>query len=679
LGGLAKIAFDLGRYDHALSYYSAKIDLARANDDAAATVAGTYGALTSRRKQMEDFPDPSRLAELTADARHLLLLADAAARPALQAMANRTLADLLAADAATRAAAEPHYRLALRQARRGGDRGEVARCLWALGRHLSADRPDQSRRLVHEAANVAAATGGGTDLVYARRQQMRLAWQTLPRDEAIAASLEALTAIESLRSRQEPDISRATVLGAWALDYHWLIGKVLDRAQPARTDLVLAFDIGERMRARLLLESLRSREARSRAADDRFASLDDVERSLRDDEALLTFDVGLWRSFYGEFAGGAWLLVSTNEGTRAIRMPDRAALQPQLFIFRGLVEQAVQLDPRPAIRLHELLLAEAIALMPKRVTRLVVVPDRPLHHLPFATLTPHVDRPPLGLTHHLTVTPSATVWLRTRAAGPPAAPGAALVFADPASPRENFARIAEERGWWGEASQLGRLPHARREGRAVVGHMGGLSRLLAGPRASEADLKTGDLSAFGILHFAAHSLVDEATPDHSAVVLAAGTEEDGLLQPREIAHLPLAGKLVVLSSCRSATGAVLAGEGVVGLSHAFLQAGARTVVGTLWPIRDDHAAVFFDAVYTHLRRGLDVASAVTEARKHAMVHGLPASAWAGVVVIGDGTLTVRPAARAVPGRPVIAAAVALVTISAAAWVRRRRRPLSQFW
>src|SRR4030095_8618917 len=101
-----------------------------------------------------------------------------------------------------------------------------------------------------------------------------------------------------------------------------------------------------------------------------------------------------------------------------------------------------------------------------------------------------------------------------------------------------------------------------------------------------------------------HAVVDEERPERSAVLLSPGApEEDGLLQPREIAELALHGKLVVLSSCGSATGTLLRGEGVVGIARAFFQAGARTVVASLWPMRDDEAAAIAGSFYRHLRDG----------------------------------------------------------------------------
>ena len=115
---------------------------------------------------------------------------------------------------------------------------------------------------------------------------------------------------------------------------------------------------------------------------------------------------------------------------------------------------------------------------------------------------------------------------------------------------------------------------------------------------------------FGLLHFAAHAVADEERPERSAVLLApGGAAEDGLLQSREIVDLPLDGRVVVLSACRSAGGSVLRGEGVLSLARAFFQAGSPAVVGSLWPLRDDETATLFESFYRHLARGLSLGAA----------------------------------------------------------------------
>ena len=270
----------------------------------------------------------------------------------------------------------------------------------------------------------------------------------------------------------------------------------------------------------------------------------------------------------------------------------------------------------------------------------------------------------------LTIVPSATLWLHWRngVASDHAAP--ALVFADPAfiespQPQES----AQERAWpWKAGTHFGPLPHARREGRSIKEYLGDDCQLLLGNDAAEHFLKTNDLDRFSVLHFAAHALVDEQFPDRSAILLSPGsTGEDGWLQIREIVDLDLAGQLVVLSACQSASGPVVSGEGVLSLARGFFQAGAHVVVGSLWPLRDDDAAFLFESFYRNLAGGMPIASALRHAQQEARGEGLPAAAWASLTVVGDGAATPFPGGLHGPSIKVSPGwVVLLIAVSAAA-------------
>ncbi|MCP3138733.1 CHAT domain-containing protein [Pyxidicoccus xibeiensis] len=376
-----------------------------------------------------------------------------------------------------------------------------------------------------------------------------------------------------------------------------------------------------------------------------FASLEAVERGLAPDEALLAFLVGFDRDVHGVPAGGAWLLAVTREGTRVHRIPERSRLTPAVALFSGLIERRDGSEAGAAAALHAQLLAPALAALPPGVRRLLLVPDGPLHDLPFAALRERPDGPPLVARYELALVPSASLWRYWREQPPLAPGGGALLLADPdrgSGTTMARARGAERAGVFAEAAQLGALPEARREGHEVEEVLQGtkvVPRLLVGAAASERALKTAHLDGVRVLHLAAHAVVDAEAPERSALVLAPGAqEEDGILQPREIAELRLGGALVVLSSCRSASGAVLPGEGVLSLARAFFEAGARAVVASLWPLRDDEAAWLVARFYRHLARGVGTSAALRAAQLEAIEDGQPASAWAGLAVLGDASL-----------------------------------------
>lgn len=384
-----------------------------------------------------------------------------------------------------------------------------------------------------------------------------------------------------------------------------------------------------------------------------FPSLQEVRERLFQDEALLAYQIGRRvGSDDRTFLGGSWLLMITPTRTEVYSLPDSSELDLPLKLFHGLFERRDGSEGPGAARLYADLLREALKDLGPGVRRLVILPDRELHHLPFGALRASPHGPPIAVRYEISIVPSATIWLRWRKAGVSRADIPALALADPAIPggsqsAETVPAVSSERQWaLATATRLLPLRYARAEGRLAVRRLGGESRLLAGEEATELFLKTADLKRYEVLHFAAHALMDDEHPERSAVLLAAGDEkDDGLLQIREVVNLRLKGGLVVLSACRSASGAVWVGEGVMGLARAFFQAGAHAVVGSLWPLRDEDAAAFFEAFYRHLSKGKSVAAAHAGAQRERIEAGAPAAAWAGVVALGDGDLVPLPGGR----------------------------------
>jgi CHAT domain-containing protein/tetratricopeptide (TPR) repeat protein len=732
LFGLGNIEFSLGQYSQAIVHFQRAESLARQHDDGQARVSARYNVLSARRRQMEQLPERDRVPEFTREARELVDMAEAVGAQRHRAFAHRTLGDMLAASPDTAPEARAQYEEALRYARASSDRTEIGLALWALGRILIDVDPGASRRLIGEALALAATSGNRPDAAAAWRQQMRLGWTTLPFDGAVAQSMQALDAIETLRALQDQDLASTAVFSTWMADYYWLIGALLERRDQDPRGVALAFEVAERMRARGLLDALivRSDRRRSDGASERAArrdailreiartqtkllalgaddperalaehalerlerdeeaerdprrpgaipraSIEQVQRALAADEALLSYTIGLDQNLYGRSAGGSWLTIVTRDRVRVITLPDRAVLHPVVSVAIGALDRPHAASGRMAVRLYDLLLSEAIASLSSGISRLVVIADGPLHEVPFPRLTRDPAAAPIGSRYQIASVPSATLWLRWKQSRRESTPGA-LVFADP-QPPDAWGREAPavERSWWPSTMKLGRLPHSRGEGSAIVARIGG--RLLVGAEATEAALRSSDFSRFAILHLAAHSVIDDAHPERSAVVLAPGdASNDGLLQAREIADLPLAGHLIVLSACESGTGAVVGGEGVMGLSRAFFQAGASAVVGTLWAIRDDHAAAFFALFYDGVGRGLSAGEALLEARRRAARGGLPPHVWSSVVLIGDDTFTLGmvPTGSREPGmRPALAMlSMICVLLASCVWADRRR-------
>ncbi len=148
-------------------------------------------------------------------------------------------------------------------------------------------------------------------------------------------------------------------------------------------------------------------------------------------------------------------------------------------------------------------------------------------------------------------------------------------------------------------------------------------------------------AAAAAVHVATHAEVDDQAPWRSALQIGFDAASEPW-RAGEIAMTPTTVGLVVLSSCATAQGRVVAGEGLIGLASAFLAGGARVVVATLWPVDDAASAVFMDLFYGELAAGRRVGEALARAR--AAMRQRPRFAdpffWAGYIAIGDGDLAI---------------------------------------
>ncbi len=674
LHNVGMMAYNLGQFGRARESYQQLEILDRQSGDLFNMATDIYNIATT---YLADPPDDPMRDRAISELRRALAAAEAAKHLEIQAQVHLELGKLSHGLEAVQ-----HLETCRELARIPVDE---TGCLGALAVARASEDPGQAQRLMTEAmelAEQAAKDGDPWPLIYGWPDRMLVSWETQPRASAVTESLAALRDIEELRRKQKDLIVQAGLFSLWAEAYHWLVGRLLSLGgdSPDRKDIHLAFIIEERYRARSLFDSLESAnvapasgepasdepapselEAAEASAgrdqdeqdlastqpafpnlkDRRFASLADIESHLAPDEAMLSFQVAPWEDVYGRFGGGSWLIATTRSGSRAYQLPDRRQISHKVKAHLGLLKQRSKVADDLASKLYEELLEDAISDLPTGVDKLITIPDGDLHLLPFGTLRASPESPPLAITHQISMVPSATLWLRwTRSAATPERTSA-LILADPQLPE-----VTEVPGATVTRDRPAQLQHALAEGEAVKTYMGSSSKLLSGASASEASLKRQLQSLdndFGLVHFAAHAVVDGNQPELSAVLLAADNErlagsnrEDGSLQIREIVDLALEGRMIVLSACSSASGSVLKGEGVMSLARAFFQAGANTVIGSLWPLGDREALELFDEFYRHLTQGRSVREALQRAQVAMIDAGKPATAWAGIVVIGDG-------------------------------------------
>lgn len=188
-----------------------------------------------------------------------------------------------------------------------------------------------------------------------------------------------------------------------------------------------------------------------------------------------------------------------------------------------------------------------------------------------------------------------------------------------------------------------RLPGTREEAHAIRAAAGDAEVFLALDTEASRDLVlSGALNRFRVLHFATHGILDAEEPSLSGLVLS-GVTPDGQLRPRflrsqDIASLALQADLVVLSGCETGLGSFVYGEGIAGLSQAFLRAGARQVVSSLWRIPDQATAVLMGHFYREMYgNGLRPAPALRAAQDEMRRsrRWRDPYYWAGFVIQGD--------------------------------------------
>jgi len=141
--------------------------------------------------------------------------------------------------------------------------------------------------------------------------------------------------------------------------------------------------------------------------------------------------------------------------------------------------------------------------------------------------------------------------------------------------------------------------------------------------------------SYDVLHFATHAVVDEWSGASAALALTAGAGDDGLFDSSEIARLHLSASLVVLSACRTIGGEVIAGEGVRGLTGAFLQAGAQSVIATAWRVNDRDVVPVVTTLYEQLARHRAVGNALRNAKLAAIKRNVAPSVWGAFTLVGD--------------------------------------------
>ena len=453
---------------------------------------------------------------------------------------------------------------------------------------------DRATALAHQLRNQFSAT-----FIHYRRGNV---FQRQGRhDDAHAAYTQAIQGIESLRGATETEEIKLGLLGTTQQLYESMVLLCLEQGRPAE-----AFEYVERARSRAFLDILAKKSPELyETFDQPVAALAEVQSKLPQGALLLEYFTT------GVLPRGESLINQIPPENARLR--EHLILPPRALIFAVTrdsfeVHQAAldpntlrpqPGDPSPGRRLlrdrllthlHQSLLAPIAHLLRGREL-LYLIPHGPLHYVPFAALRPADGEPLIAADGPaLAFAPSATVLLRN-CLGRPSSREAAGALALGYNDLE------------GEP-----LRYAEAEARHVAELLGGAA--IAGPEPKRERLLREARQARW-LHFSGHAVYNPRDPLDSELRTGQG---ETLSARAIVGELDLDADLVTLSACTSGVSRVAGGDELLGLQRAFLYAGARAVLCTLWEAADFVALLLMDRFYADLRRGRPPAAALRDAQ-----------------------------------------------------------------
>ena len=362
-----------------------------------------------------------------------------------------------------------------------------------------------------------------------------------------------------------------------------------------------------------------------KAKEHQTVTLAQLQNSLSPSEVILEYVVD---------DPASYCLVVTKNNHRIVKLAGKTTISSAVvnYLKEVKAKHAASTESR---KLFQLLLEPIPEAQTKR--QLIVIRDGQLHLVPFDGLINSHGQYVVE-SQSVDYAPSATSFFLLRTANPTkhSNQGLLAVGGVPYG-HSNLRETAVTRGY--NDTVLSDLPSSGDEARAAVSALPNkLNELLIGNKATETAFKNS--TNHSMFHLAVHAIANPTRPDRAALVLLSDPKsgDDGFLQASEVVQLPLNADLVVLSACDTAVGPLEGEEGVETLSQAFLLAGSRTVISTLWSIDDDTTLYLMKSFYAQLEKKKSVPDALRIAKKSMLSTFGPTKAlpyyWAGFTVEG---------------------------------------------
>lgn len=381
----------------------------------------------------------------------------------------------------------------------------------------------------------------------------------------------------------------------------------------SRQHFETAFDYSEQARARSLLD-LTGKEAKliggAAAPDLRFNSVTAAKGFAEIKTALPAEAQVLQYAVLGDKL--VMWLISKTENIAREKSVSIAYLNEILFRFLKQISSpsgnAEELSA-DALALYDLLIKPVEGML-RKDQLLCIVPDKTLNYLPFGALISSSSGKYLVSEFRLIQAPSATMFLHS----------SALASQKDKVRSESLLSVGNPRFSRQQFPELHDLPASAREAQEIKQYYE-RAQVLLGGEAQKASVEAG-MKQSEVVHLALHSIVNEASPLRSSLILAAGSNREGagegdVLEAYEIYRANLAvTRLAILSACDTGIGRYYRGEGIMGLSRSFIAAGVPLVVGSLWPVDSDSTADLMIAFHRYRKtQHLSTAAALQKAQQ----------------------------------------------------------------
>jgi CHAT domain-containing protein len=400
--------------------------------------------------------------------------------------------------------------------------------------------------------------------------------------------IEAISTIAKAQRELQHEEFRLSFLSSAIRFYNAYVDFLIAQHRPGD-----ALGIAERSRAQTLTAGLTEP---SQELVTSFPRVDVQQLAARFQSTLLFYSLGTPHSH---------LWVITPQKTTLLSLAPQSKIDPLIKSYRDEVLDSgspLETPNSPASKLYSMLVQPAAKLIPPD-SRVILFPDGALNSLNFETLIVPGPAPHYWIQDATLTTANSLTLLQRSQSTPPPPDARLFLVGDPISSDEQFPPLRQ----------------AAREMAFVKGYFPeDHRRVLAGKDATPPAYLSAEPERFDYLHFVTHGTASSTHPLDSAVILTkAGDSEK--LYAHEIITRPLHAYLVTVSACDGIGKRTYAGEGLVGLSWAFLRAGAHNVIASLWEVNDDSTPQLMDELYKGLSAGQDPATALRNA-KLSLVH-----------------------------------------------------------